>query len=148
MTPASVRPPGVRVDLDEPPWWSKLQAVAGGPIQLGHIFASTLGGTGKKSWDNLTPLYARANYVDMKTCEGFLKGLVTECKYCVTVHIKVEGYGQNTSVPASARPAMPTRVVIDWVNDCGSKKGTFVINNLSTATSQDPCKVGNLPCRS
>jgi hypothetical protein len=147
MTPSSVRPPGDRVDLDEPSWWSKLQAVAGGPIQLGHIFASTLGGTGKKSWNNLTPLYQKANTPAMRTCEGFLKRLVTECHYCVTVHVQVEGYGQNMSVPAAARPAMPTRVVIDWTNDCGTQKGTFVIDNTTTAAAQDPCRVANLPCR-
>ncbi len=145
LTPANVGLP--RVDLDEPNWWSKLQAVAGGPIQLGHILASSLGGKGKKSWDNLTPLYQRANTPAMRTCEGYLKRLVTECKYCVTVHVQVQGYGQNMSVPAAARPAMPTRVVIDWVTDCGTQQGTFTIDNVTTAAVQDPCRVANLPCR-
>jgi hypothetical protein len=144
LTPANVGNP--RIDLDEPKWWDDLQGVAGGTIQLGHILASSIGGSGKKSWNNLTPLYRNANTPAMRTCEGFLKKLVTECHYCVTVDITVEGYGHNMSVPAEARPAMPTRVRIEWVDDCGMK-GTFIIDNYMNAAVQDPCRVKNLPCR-
>ena len=69
---------GMRVNLTEPAWWKFLTtAVAGAPVQQGHILASTLGGT-EKGPTNFTPLYMKPNTPAMSTCERFLRDLIKE----------------------------------------------------------------------
>ncbi len=132
-------------DLSEPSWWDDLQDVAGSDIQKGHILGSQLGGK-EKGARNLTPLYQRPNTPAMKTCEGFLRQLVETCKYCVELTITVDGYGTNMNAPVKARPVMPKSITIKWVVD-GTIRGTFVIENDPKITTQEPCRVKNLPCR-
>ena len=130
-------------------WWESLRDVVGRsrPIEKGHILASTISGEGGDTWANLTPLFERANNPTMRTCEGFLSKLVTECHYCVDVTISVEGYGQNQNAPVNARPIMPTKIRFTWSDRSGCASGEFVVQNKPDATTLDQCRVANLPCR-
>lgn len=134
-------------DLDAPLNWPKLQQVAGGTIELGHILASTLGGLNDDNWQNFTPLYKNANAPAMLACERFLNKLVTECKHCVHLTITVQGYGRNRHAPDKAKRVMPSRIVMKWSTDDGKHRGRFVINNLPDETTSTKCLVRNLPCR-
>ncbi len=139
---------GTRVNLTEPAWWKFLTtAVAGAPVQQGHILASTLGGT-EKGPTNFTPLYMKPNTPAMSTCERFLRDLIKKCNYCsVTLKVTVNGYGANPHAPAAVKELMPTSITMSWTIVDNGMSGTFTIENDPTATTQDPCKAKNLPCR-
>ncbi len=135
---------GGRINLREPtPWWPELQGVV--KVQLGHILGSQIGGK-ERSEKNLAPLFGSANSPAMSTCESFLRRLVEECGYCVQVSILIKGYGKNEKVPDAVKSVIPTSIEISW-QILGGQGGVFVIANDPKATTQDPCRAKNVPCR-
>ncbi len=67
-----------------PGWWSGLQMIDNSiDWHRGHLLGKQLGGDGDSNWDNMVPLYPRANDPAMEDCETLIRKTVEDCGVCL-----------------------------------------------------------------
>jgi len=137
---------GTHSSFTAPNWWQPTY----GNYVLGHIWASTLGGPGGDTYENMTPLFEKANLA-MRSCEIFAKALVEECCYCLQYNVTVNDYGQNQRSGMPPKALVPSSVTINitaFMSNGPNKTYQFTIPNTPNANTDPPaCKNANLPCR-
>ncbi len=151
LTPRNVpQRPHERSEFSERNWFTALRGIVGNhnKIEMGHIIGSQLGGDGRDKWENLTPLFEKANKPAMSTCEGFIWRLVHECKFCVRIDVNLLFFGQNPLAPGEGKRAFAEIVQIIWWADTakGRKQDTIRITNHPNEPTPDNCRVATLPC--
>src|SRR5262249_54642454 len=81
-----------------PDWWN-LKTEQPDGYARGHLFAGFLGGDGGKEWNNMVPLFHRANSVAMLECEKRVRD-AAQCGHCVEYTVEaVYEVGVKSRIP-------------------------------------------------